>query len=121
MAFIWFGTLFYTLQVTGAVIWIPIIISIAVAFSGMIVNAFIFGRKWEQKADKESVIHRPEYEKDMQSINNDLDDFAKEIDENRKRLEQHETVYHSIDKKLGILLNEVGHIKKNCDKQTCKK
>lgn len=121
MAYLWIGALFITAQVTGAVVWLPIIISLAVVISGMIANSFIFGRKWEQKADRDMVIMRPEYEKDLGLINSDLDDFANELDEYKQRIERHENLYHSIDKKLEVLLNDVGHIKKNCDRQTCKK
>ena len=121
MAYLWIGTLFCTAQITGAVVWLPIIISLAVVISGMIANAFIFGRKWEQKADKVNVIMRPEYEKDLSSINYDLDEFANELDEYKQRIDRHENLYHSIDKKLEVLLNDVKHIKENCDKQTCKK
>jgi hypothetical protein len=74
-----------------------------------------------KKADIDKVIPRIEYEKDLKQINADFDNFAEDIEEINEWRKEHVQLYHNIDKQLGIIVEKVTIIEKNCDKQTCKK
>ena len=106
-----------TVMIESIYVWLStvlIMLSIAgVAWRGAIIIS--------KKADIDKVIPRIEYEKDIAKVNNDLMDFCDDLEDYKARLERHENLYHAIDKKLDILVNDVTYIKKNCDKQTCKK
>ena len=105
-----------TVMIESVYVWmstIMIILTIAgVAWRGAVIIS--------KKADIEKVILRPEYEKDLKQINADFDNFAEDIEELHTWKDEHTKLYHSIDTKLEVLLNDVKHIKLNCDKQNCK-
>jgi len=55
------------------------------------------------------------------TYHNDFDDFAEDIEEINLWRKEHIELTHSIDKKLGILIEGVNTIKDNCKKEICKK
>jgi len=141
MASLWVGTLFYTLQVTGAVVWIPIFISVAVVLAGWTVNAFIYGGKFERKANKDEVVMIRQYEKDAIALNEKISSKADRdileaymkltnqyyvaLHERMDRVESFKDEAHKhyvmISGQLGTINTSIKNIEKNCDKQTCKK
>jgi hypothetical protein len=98
-------------------VWVStvlIIFSIAgVAWRGAIIIS--------KKADIDKVVPRIEYEKDLKQINADFDNFAEDIEDINEWRKHHVELYHTIDKKLDLLVEKVTRIDDNCPKQTCKK
>ena len=108
------------LQSTTATITFRDIVEITLASTGVLL--FIWGvfQALSSKANKREVVMKEEYIKDMESINRDFDDYSKDVAEINKRVSAHELMYHSIDKKLDLLVKDVSYIKVNCDKGLCK-
>ena len=77
-------------------------------------------RSINDKADKDKVIPRDEYDKDMEKINSDFDDFTIDLERMQKKVDKFEESYHNIDKKLDLLSLDIKYIKANCEKETCK-
>lgn len=141
MVSLWIGTLFYTLQVTGAVIWIPIVLTILGMAGIFIVNTFIMGEKFEKKANATDVVMMRQYEKDTIALNEKINSKAdRDILEaymkltNQYYVALHERMskvedaqdesnkhYITIANQLGSINTSIKNIEKNCDKQTCKK
>ena len=77
-------------------------------------------RSIESKADKDKVVFKDEYTKDIVKINYDFDDFSKDLDDMQKRMDKFDESYHNIDKKLDLLALDIKYIKENCDRTICK-
>jgi peptidoglycan hydrolase CwlO-like protein len=77
-------------------------------------------RSIESKADKDKVVLKDEYTKDIEKINYDFDDFSKDLDDMQKRMDKFDESYHNIDKKLDLLALDIKYIKQNCDRTICK-
>jgi len=71
-------------------------------------------RSINDKADKDKVIERTEYQKDIEKINNDIDECNSNIKTVERKVRNQELKYYAIDKKLDILIYGVNIIKENC-------
>lgn len=121
----WLG--FICLQIVAEVTNKQFWIGIGIIVGSIATSAFLAGVAFNKKANKsdietafKDVIMRPEYLKDMKSINDDLSDFAQDLEVTKEKVETHIELYHTIDKKLDLLAKDVSYIKENCPKGECK-
>lgn len=71
-------------------------------------------RSIADKADKEKVVSKEEYIKDIKQIGNEIDECNKDIIEVKRKVRAQELKFYAIDKKLDILIIGVNAIKENC-------
>ena len=71
-------------------------------------------RSIEKKADKDKVIDRIEYDKDIKLIGNEIDECNRDISDVKRKVRAQELKFYAIDKKLDILIIGVNAIKENC-------
>ena len=71
-------------------------------------------RSISEKADKDKVVDKAEYEKDINQIGTEIDECNKDISELARKVRNQELKYYAIDKKLDILIYGVNIIKENC-------
>lgn len=141
MASLWVGTLFYTLQVTGAIVWIPVVLTILGMLGIYTLNMFIMGGKFEKKANTSDVVMIKQYEKDTIALNEKIsskadrdileaymkltNQFYVALHERMDKVEEFKDEankhYVALAQKLGSIDTSIKNIEKNCDKQTCKK
>ena len=71
-------------------------------------------RSINDKADKDKVIDRIEYDKDIKQIGNEIDECNRDVSDVKRKVRAQELKFYAIDKKLDILIYGVNIIKENC-------